>query len=258
MGRVTCQVGTSPDGCRAPGVVVAPHNEAERGDYAETVLLPGDPQRAAWIAETFLDNPRCVNARRGALGFTGFFRGQRVSLQSTGIGASSFLVYAHELLEHYGARTLMRIGTCGALRADIGLRSLVMSSSVRGEDAVSGQVFGLYAAGDAKPDAGLLDLATRRAEAFGLAFHVGPTISSDIFYHPEGRARFAPSQQAGAIAVDMETSALYRVSAKFNARALSMLVVVDNVVTGEDTEYTERQALFGDMAKLALDVAVST
>lgn len=234
---------------------VAPHNEAERGDYAETVLLPGDPQRAAWIAETFLDNPRCVNARRGALGFTGFFRGQRVSLQSTGIGASSFLIYAHELLESYGAKTLMRIGTCGALRAEIGLRSLVMSSSVRGEDAVSGQVFGLYDVAEATPDAGLLDIATRRADAMGLTFHVGPTISSDIFYHPNGRARFAPAQEAGAIAVDMETSALYRIAAKFQARALSLLVVVDNVVTGEETKYEERQALFGDMAKLALEVA---
>jgi purine-nucleoside phosphorylase len=235
---------------------VTPHNEARKGDYAGTVLLPGDPQRAAWIAETFLDAPRCVNARRGALGFTGRYNGQPMSLQATGIGASSFLIYAHELLEYYGAKTLIRIGTCGALRAEVALRSLVISQSVRAEDAASGQVFGLYDAG-AGPDPALLALARAKAGELGITHHVGPTISSDVFYHPKGQARFEPAQAAGAIAVDMETSALYRIAAHFGARALSICAVVDNVVTSEETDYAERQELFADMARLALEVAAS-
>ncbi len=235
---------------------MTPHNEANKGDYADTVLLPGDPQRAAWIAETFLTAPRCVNARRGALGFTGDFQGRPVSLQSTGIGASSFLIYAHELLDYFGAKTLIRIGTCGGLRAEIGLRSLVISQSAQGEDATSGQVFGLYEA-DTGPDPALLALARVRAGELGIPHHVGPTISSDIFYHPKGRARFAPAQAAGAIAVDMETSALYRIAGHFGARALSICAVVDNIVTGEETDYSERQALFADMARLALGLATS-
>jgi purine-nucleoside phosphorylase len=235
---------------------VTPHNEAEKGDYAETVLLPGDPQRAAWIARTFLDAPRCVNARRGALGFTGTFRGRPVSLQATGIGASSFLVYAHELLDFYGARTLIRIGTCGGLRADVALRSLVISDAVQGEDGVSGQVFDLYRAGSG-PDPVLLSLGRARADALGIAYRVGPTISSDVFYHPRGRARFEPAQAAGAIAVDMETSALYRIAAHFDARALSICAVVDNVATDQETDYSERQELFAGMARLALEVAVA-
>jgi purine-nucleoside phosphorylase len=236
--------------------VVTPHNEAKQGDYAGTVLLPGDPQRATWIAETFLDAPRCVNVRRGALGFTGRFKGRPVSLQATGIGASSFLIYAHELLDVYGARTLIRIGTCGALRAEIALRSLVLSESVRAEDAVSGQVFGLYGI-SAGPDPALLALAKAKAVELGITHHVGPTISSDVFYHPKGRARFEPAQASGAIAVDMETSALYRIAAHFGVRALSICAVVDNIVTGEETDYAERQELFADMARLALEAAPS-
>lgn len=234
---------------------MTPHNEADRSDYAETVLLPGDPQRAEWIADTFLEAPRCVNRRRGALGFTGTFRGYPVSVQTTGIGASSFLIYAHELLDHYGARTLIRTGTCGGLTRAAGLRSLVVSSEVRGEDAVSGQVFGLYDGRDCRPDPDLLRLALEKAAQLGIDCRAGPTACSDIFHHPAGSARFAAAQAAGAIAVDMETSALYRIAGRFGARALSICTVVDNIVTGEETDYGERQALFADMARLALKVA---
>ncbi|UVK37152.1 DeoD-type purine-nucleoside phosphorylase [Mesorhizobium sp. AR10] len=233
---------------------MTPHNEAAKGDYAATVLLPGDPQRAEWMAKTFLEAPRCVNQRRGALGFTGLFRGQPVSIQATGIGVPSFLIYAHELLDYYGATTLIRTGTCGALTDSVKLRSLVISQSVRAESAQSGQVFGLYDAA-AGPDPKLLAQALARAAELGIEHRAGLTVSSDIFYHPEGRARFAEAQALGALAVDMETSALYRISAQFGARALSLLNVVDNVVTGEQTEYSERQALFTDMTRLALDVA---
>lgn len=236
-------------------LLVTPHNEASKGDYAETVLLPGDPQRAEWMAETFLEAPRCVNRLRGALGFTGTFGGHPVSIQATGIGVSSFLIYAHELLDHYGARTLIRTGTCGGLADNVNLRSLVMSQSVQGESPRSGQVFGLYAA--AGPDPTLLARALARAVELGIEHHAGLTICSDIFYHPEGRSRFAAAQALGALSVDMETSALYRIAAHFGARALSICTVVDNVFTGEETRYSERQALFADMTRLALDVATA-
>lgn len=232
---------------------MTPHIEADRDDYAETVLLPGDPERAQWMAETFLEAPRRVNRRRGALGFTGRFRGRPLSIQATGIGASSFLIYAHELLTFYGAKTLIRTGSCGALARHVALRSIVISSAVQAEGASSGQVFGLYR--PAGPDQALLALATRRASKLGIPCRAGPTISSDIFHHPDGRVRFEEPMASGALAVDMETSALYRIAAQFGARALSLLTVVDHIATGEQTDYSERQALFADMTRLALEVA---
>jgi len=235
---------------------VTPHNEAGRGDYAETVLLPGDPERAEWMAETFLEAPRCVNRRRGALGFTGLFRGKPVSIQSTGIGVSSFLIYAHELLDFHRVKTLIRTGTCGGLSEDVALRSVVISSAVHAESERSGQVFELYER--AGPDPALHALALQRAADLGIVWSAGLTVCSDIFYHPDGRDRFAEAQALGAVAVDMETSALYRISAHFGARALSLLNVVDHVTTGEQTDYSERQALFTDMTRLALEVAVDS
>ncbi|RWK00643.1 DeoD-type purine-nucleoside phosphorylase [Mesorhizobium sp.] len=232
---------------------MTPHIEAGRGDYAETVLLPGDPERAQWMAETFLEAPRCVNRRRGALGFTGRFRGKPVSIHATGIGVSSFLIYAHELLDYHGVKTLIRTGTCGALSEHVPLRGVVISSAVRAEGAISGQVFGLYQ--PAGPDEALHALALQRAAALGIACSAGLTICSDVFYHPDGRVRFDEPRALGALAVDMETSALYRISAQFGARALSLLTVVDHVCTGELTDYSERQALFTDMTRLALEVA---
>ena len=232
---------------------MTPHSEAGRGDYAETVLLPGDPQRAEWMAETFLEAPRCVNRRRGALGFTGLYRGKPVSIQTTGIGVPSFLIYANELLDFHGVRTLIRTGTCGALDEAVALRSVVISAAVHAESARSGQVFGLYE--PAGPDPALYALALQRAADLGIAHSAGLTVSSDIFYHPEGRARFDAARALGAVAVEMETSALYRISGHFGARALSLMTVVDHVITGEEAEYSERQALFTDMTQLALEVA---
>jgi len=235
---------------------VTPHIEAERGDYAETVLLPGDPERAQWMAETFLEAPRCVNRRRGALGFTGRFRGKPVSIQATGIGVSLFLIYAHELLDYHGVKTLIRTGTCGGLSEDVPLRGVVISSEVRAEGAISGQVFGLYQ--PAGPDQALHALALRRAADLGIACSAGLTICSDVFHHPDGRARFDEPMAMGALAVDMETTALYRIAAQFGARALSLLTVVDHIATGELTEYSERQALFTDMTRLALEIAAES
>ena len=231
------------------------HIEAGKGDYADTVLLPGDPERAEWMAQTFLQAPRCINRRRGALAFTGQFRGKPISIQTTGIGVSSFLIYAHELLDYYGVRTLIRTGTCGGLTAAVKLRSLVIARSARPESDQSGQVFGLYDAASG-PDPALLARAVTKASELGIDHHAGLMASSDIFHHPEGHARFDDARAAGALAVDMETSALYRIAGHFGARALSICTVVDNIETNEFTDYSERQAVFADMVRLALDIAV--
>jgi len=235
---------------------VTPHIEAGHGDYAETVLLPGDPERARWMAETFLEAPRRVNRRRGALGFTGLFRGKPVSIQATGIGVPSFLIYAHELLDSHRVKTLIRTGTCGGLSPDVPTRRVVISSAVCAEGAMSGQVYGLYQ--PAGPDQALLALAVRRAAEIGIVCSAGLTVCSDVFHHPDGRARFDEPMARGALAVDMETSALYRIAAHFGARALSLLTVVDHITTGELTDYAERQALFTDMTRLALEVAAES
>jgi len=235
---------------------VTPHIEAGRGDFAETVLLPGDPERAEWMAKTFLEGPRCVNRRRGALGFTGCYRGRPVSIQATGIGASSLLIYVHELLDCHGVKTLIRTGTCGALAEDVPLRSVVISSAVHAEGEMSGQVFGLYR--PAGPDPALHALALQRAADLGIRHSAGLTACSDIFHYPDGYARFDEPRVIGALAVDMETSALYRLSAHFGARALSLLTVVDHVASGEQSDYSERQALFTDMTRLALEVVADS
>jgi purine-nucleoside phosphorylase len=235
---------------------MTPHNDAERGDYAEAVLLPGDPIRAEWIAENFLKDVRVVNRLRSETGLTGTYVGVPVSVQSTGMGAPSVAIYAHELLDAYRARMLIRIGTCGGLSEKVRLRSLVLSQSASSDSSINRQMFAPF---DYAPSAdfGLLKIAEERARALGLPYMVGQTVSSEIFYHPDLEARYKTLRQHGALAVDMETATLYTVAARFSARALSICTVVDNIVTGEETHRSERYALFGDMAKLALETVAA-
>jgi purine-nucleoside phosphorylase len=235
---------------------MTPHNEASRGDYADTVLLPGDPQRAEWIAENFLDDVRCVNRWRGEPGFTGTFHGAPVSVQSTGMGTPSLAIYLHELLDAYRARTLIRIGTCGGLTEQVRIRSLVISQAASGDSAVNRQLFGPFDYA-ACADFGLLRLAADRAAALKLDHFVGRTACSDMFYHPDGLKRLARLRQYGIIAIDMETSALYTLAARFSARALSICTVVDNMVLGEEIDPAERQEVFRPMVELALDVVAA-
>ena len=200
---------------------MTPHLEAAKGDYAETVLLPGDPQRAEWIAENFLSDVRRVNNLRAEPGFTGNWRGFPISVQSTGMGAPSTAIYVHELVDAYRARTLIRVGTCGGLSDKVGLRSLVISTAAGSDSAVNRQLFQPF---DYAPcaDFALLCVAAERGRSSGVAHFVGRTVSSDTFYHPDEMKRFARLRQHGVIAVDMETSALYTLAARFSARALSI------------------------------------
>lgn len=234
---------------------MTPHIEAAPGDFAEAVLLPGDPARAAWIAETFFDGARQVNAVRGETAFTGAYKGMPVSVIATGMGVPSVSIYVHELITHYGARLLIRTGTCGALDAGVPLRSLVLSQSASSDSSMNRQAFAPFDYAPS-PDFGLLRAAADIAEARGFAHRVAPTASSDIFYHWDIAARYELLRRHGAAAVDMETSAIYTLAAGLGARALSICTVVDSLATGEETALSERQELFAPMAELALETAL--
>ena len=224
---------------------MTPHIEAAPGDYAPSVLLPGDPQRATWIAETFLDDARCVNQIRGALGYTGTYRGKPVSIQSTGMGRPSLAIYLNELVQAYGVRLAVRIGTCGGLHEDIGIRAVFIA-----EDAILEHDLAAGASVE-RPDQELLQSAREHAAALGHPWHCGPILCSDVFYHPKPDGRFDAARAAGKLAVDMETSAVFAEADRLGIRALSICTVVDNPVTGTEIDPSERHAVCGAMARAA-------
>lgn len=226
---------------------MTPHIEAGKGDYAERVLLPGDPDRAAWIARTFFDKPRQVNTVRGALGFTGTYRGMPVSVQATGIGRPSLSIYVHELLTVFGVRTIVRTGSCGSLDERVTLRSLVIAQSAAMDFEIENP--------DAwrRPDMALYEAAVRVADKGGAPHLASPMVSSDVFYHADPLGRFGKARARGAAACDMETASIYGIGARSGARALSICTVVDSLVTGEEIAKSERQQVFGPMAELALE-----
>lgn len=226
------------------------HIGAAPGDIAETVLLPGDPLRAEWIAKTYLDDATCYSRVRNMLGFTGTYDGRPVSVQGTGMGQPSLAIYVHELLTEYGARTLVRVGSCGSLVADVGLRDVVVAMTACSDSSMNRLRFeGVDYAPAA--DFGLLRRAADAAEAAGLRVHVGPIMSGDSFYsdRPELTMRLA---DYGVLAVEMETSALYTLAAKHGARALAVCTVSDSLVTGEHMSAEDRERSFSDMVELAL------
>lgn len=235
------------------------HLEAHPGDIAPIVLLPGDPLRAQYVAERFLDGAVCHNRVRNALGFTGTYQGVRVSVQSTGMGMPSAAIYIRELLADYGARVLVRIGTCGAIRPDLRTRDVVLAQAASTDSAMFRATFGnaTYAAA-ASFD--LLHRAHALALARGQRVHVGTVLTSDTFYFDETSAArwWKPWADHGVLVAEMETAALYTLAARRDARALSILTVSDNVVTDEHTTAEERQTGFGDMAALALEVVAGT
>lgn len=233
-----------------------PHNQAQPGDYAEAVLLPGDPLRARWVAENFLENARQVNAVRNCLGFTGTWKGRPVSVQATGMGQPSLSIYVHELINHYGVQTLIRIGTAGGLAEKVAVRDLIIALAASTDSAVIKDGFGSFAFAPAA-DFGLLRAAVERAEAAGLRYHVGNILSSDTFYHEaEGLAAYGRLPAHGILGVEMEAAALYTLAARFSRRALAVCTMTDSIVTGEALSAEDRQSSLRDMVALALDVAV--
>jgi purine-nucleoside phosphorylase len=232
---------------------VSTHIGAAPGEIAPTVLLPGDPLRAEWAAGAFLDDPRPVNRVRGMLGFTGSWRGHPVTIHGSGMGMPSLSIYAHELIRDHGARTLIRIGSAGALQPQLRLRDLVLAQAC---SSVSTPSKALLRELNLAPvaDWGLLRAAHDAAAARGARVHVGAVHSSDSFYH-ERDDLTALLVRHGTLAVEMEAAELYLVAARHGARALAVLTVSDDMHTGEGLPAEERQTGFATMVEVALAAA---
>jgi purine-nucleoside phosphorylase len=235
---------------------VTPHNEAEKGDYADAVLLPGDPLRAKWIAEAFLTDVRGVNTVRNCFGYTGRYNGTPVSVQATGMGEPSLAIYVHELINEYGVKTLIRVGTCGSLSDKAKLRDVIIAATASTDSAMNRDVFGPWQFSPAA-DFTLVRAAVDRAAERGLTWHVGGVASTDVFYHPAGSTVYDVLAAHGVLAVEMETHALYTLANRFGARALTVCTVTDSLVTGERIAAEERQSSLTEMTELALEVATT-
>lgn len=231
------------------------HIGAAPGDIAPTVLLPGDPLRARWVAETFLEDARCYNEVRGMLGFTGTWQGQPVSVQGSGMGQPSMAIYVNELFRDYDVQQVVRIGSCGALTEEVGLRDVVLGIGACTDSSMNRLRFhGLDYAPVA--DFGLLRAAHDAATAMpDVTTHVGLIYSGDSFYSPRPEL-LAPMVEHGVLAIDMEASALYTLAAGFRRRALVVDTVSDHVVTGAETTSAEREQSFGAMVQIALAAAL--
>lgn len=228
------------------------HISAKEGQIAETVLLPGDPLRAKFIAENLLENAECYNEVRGMLGFTGTYKGKRVSVQGSGMGIPSMSIYATELIRNYGAKNLIRIGTCGAISEKVKLRSIVLAQTASTTAKINNITFGgrTFA-----PTASfnLLNKAYDVAMANGIETYVGQILTTEMFYNPQDF--WKKWADRGALVVEMETVGLYTVAAKHNVNALSILTASDSLVTHEVTTADERQNSFINMMKVALEIA---
>lgn len=228
------------------------HIMANKGDIAETVLLPGDPLRAKFIAENFLENTKCYNEVRGMYGFTGTYKGKRISVQGTGMGVPSISIYVNELIKFYGAKNVVRIGSCGSLREDVKIRDIIIAMSASSNSGVNRRRFSGM---DYAPTANfkLLKKAYDIAISKGIEPKVGNVLTSDLFYDdtPIGIDLWS---DYGVLAVEMETAELYTIAAKHGVNGLSLLTVSDNIITGEETTPKERQETFTDMMEIALEL----
>lgn len=231
-----------------------PHNSAKKGDIAKTVLMPGDPLRAKFIAETYLENPVCYNEVRGMLGFTGTYKGVPISVQGSGMGMPSMGIYSHELYSEYDVENIIRIGTAGSIADNINLRDVIIavSASTNSNYAAQYRLPGTYA-----PTASwkLIAAAVKAAEEKGCIYHAGNILSSDTFY--DDANSLADWNKMGVLAIEMESAALYMNAARAGKNALCILTVSDCPLKGLSTTAEERQTSFRDMMEIALEAAVS-
>ncbi len=232
---------------------MTPHNAANRGDIAKTVLMPGDPLRAKFIAETYLENPVCFNTVRGMLGFTGTFEGRPVSVMGSGMGIPSIGIYSYELFHFYDVEAIIRVGSAGGIGDGVQLRDLVIGQGACTDSNYAKQ-FGLPGTFAPIADFGLLEKAVSLARARNVPFHVGNLVSSDLFYgdDPNGTAAW---KKMGALAVEMEAAGLYMNAARAGKKALVIATVSDLIFTGEETTAEERQTTFTEMIEIALRLA---
>lgn len=229
------------------------HIGAKPGEIAETVLLPGDPYRARWAAETFLQDAVCINQVRGMLGFTGTWNGHRVTVQGSGMGMPSLSIYVNELIRDYGARTLIRIGSAGAMQPQVRIRDVVLAMTA---STMSTPSRGFFRELSFAPcaDFGLLAAAHAAGVARGIPIHAGGIYSSDVFYDERPDLNEA-MQRHGTLCVEMETAELYVLAARHRVRALSVLTISDHLLTHEALPAADRERSFGDMVHIALTAA---
>jgi len=229
------------------------HIGAKPGDIAETVLLPGDPYRARWAAETFLTDVRLVNEVRGMLGFTGTWKGNRVTIQGSGMGMPSLSIYVNELIRDYNAKTLIRIGSCGGMQDAVKVRDVILAMTAT---TVSTPSLGIFRELNFAPSAdwSLLRAAAAAAEARGTPTHVGGIYSSDTFYDERPDLNTEMTRH-GILGVEMEAAELYILAARYRRRALAVLTVSDHLLTGEALPSDQRETSFGDMVEIALEAA---
>ncbi|MDN5316571.1 MAG: purine-nucleoside phosphorylase [Thermoanaerobacterium sp.] len=229
------------------------HIGAKEGEIANTVLLPGDPLRAKYIAENFLSDVKCYNEVRGMYGYTGNYKGKRVSVQGTGMGIPSISIYVNELIESYNVKNLIRIGTCGSMQPDVNIRDVIFAMSSSTDSAINKIRFNGM---DYAPTASfkLLKKAYDAATSMGINVKVGNVLSSDTFYNDD-KDSWKLWAKFGVLAVEMETAGLYTLAAKYGVDALTILTVSDSLVTGHATSAEERQKTFNDMIEIALNIA---
>lgn len=229
------------------------HIGAAPGQIAETVLMPGDPLRAKWAAEAFLENPTLINDVRGMLGFSGTWRGHDVTIQGSGMGMPSLSIYANELIRDYGAKTLIRIGSTGAMQPHVNLRDIVLAMTA---STINTPSSGMFKEVNFAPSAdfGLLQAAFAAAQKNESTIHVGGIYSSDVFYDERPDLNEQMTRH-GILAVEMEAAELYTIAARYGCRALAVLTVSDHLQTGEALNSVERQSSFSDMVQIALEAA---
>lgn len=229
------------------------HIQPSGAAIADKVLLPGDPLRAKYIAETFLENAFCYNQVRGMLGYTGSYHGKTVSIQGTGMGMPSLGIYATELMKDFGIKTAIRIGTCGAIREGVNIKDVVIATAASTDSNMNHDRFGSISFAPTA-DFRLAAEAAELAAVRGITAHTGGVYTSDKFYDDRNDTKLKLMHDYGVLAVDMETCELYTLAAKYGVRALTIMTVSDSFVTHEVCSAEERQTAFNDMIQLALEI----
>lgn len=228
------------------------HIAAKKGDIAEIVLLPGDPLRAKFIAETYLEDVVQYNTVRNMFGYTGTYKGTRISVQGTGMGIPSIMIYANELITQYGVKTLIRVGSAGGMKTEVKVRDIVLAQGATTDSAILKNIFNNQVSFSAISNFELLDKAYHTAHELGYTnIHVGNILSSDRFYNAELNTQKLADY--GVLAVEMEAAGLYALGAQHNVKTLAMVTISDHLITGEETTALEREQTFTAMMEIALE-----
>ena len=234
--------------------MATPHINAEKGDFADTVLMPGDPLRAKYIADTYLENVRQVNDVRNMFGYTGTYQGREISVMGQGMGIPSVSIYAKELITDYGVKSIIRVGSCGAVRDDVNVRDVVIGMGACTDSKVNRMRFNDHDFA-AIADFELTSHAVAAAKAQNVPVKVGNIFSADLFYNPQTDMAEL-MKRYGIVGVEMEAAGLYGVAAEFGARALTICTVSDHILKGDSLSSADRQTTFNDMMVIALDTVL--